>query len=168
MGIVYLTILFLIITFIAFHDDDEMLWSGVVLSLLAGVMIGGIVFAAFAPITDLNPSSEIIESTSYDLISLDRVYADMDADEGYTITFDGRYYVYYLNEDNLVTQVDTTNLTYGDTPKLYYYKWYNSNNKLVRHLFLEDTSEKYVIVVPPDKSAAITKPSGFSLTFTKN
>lgn len=166
MGVVYLTILFLIITFIAFHDDEEMLWSGIVLSFLAGAMIGGIVFAAFAPVTDLNPSSEIIESASYDLISLDRVYADADGE--YVVTFDGKYYVYYLNEDNLVTQVDTTNLTYGDTPKLYYYKWYNSNNKLVRHLFLEDTSEKYVIVVPPDKSAAVTKPSGFSLTFTKN
>lgn len=166
MGIVYLIILFLIITFIAFHDDDEMLYTGIVLSFLAGGMIGGIVFSAFAPITDLNPSSEIIESTSYDLISLDQVYAD--TNKGYVITFDGNYYVYYLNEDNLVTQVDTTNLTYGDTPKLYYYKWYNSNNKLVRHLFIGDTSEKYVIVVPPDKSAAITKPSGFSLTFTKN
>ncbi len=166
MGILYLIILFIIITIIIFHDDEDMLFTGIVASLLAGGIIGGIVFSAFAPTTDLNPSLEIIESTSYDLISLNQIYTDTDGE--YIITFDGNYYVYYLNEDNLVTQANTNNLSYGDTPKLYYYKWYNSNNKLVRHLFIGDTSEKYVIVVPPDKSAAITKPSGFSLTFTKN
>ena len=166
MGIVYLIIISIFLTFLFGWGNLDIIIPGILMSLVFGLMIGGLIFGGLSPRTDLCDNSEIIESVSYDLIPLNKVYADMD--ESYIITYNGKYYAYYLNENNLISQIETTNLTYEDVPKLYYYKWYNSNSKLVRHLFINDTSEKYIIAVPYDNSAAITRPSGFSITFTNN
>ena len=166
MGILYLIILFIIITIIFGWGNLDVIIPGILSSILFGLLIGGLIFVGLAPRTDLSEDSEIIESYSYDLISLDKIYDD--ANDNYIIIYNGNYYGYYLNKHGLISQIETTNLTYEETPKLYYYKWYNSNNKLVRHLFANNTSEKYIIAVPYDNSAATTRPSGFSLTFTKN